>query len=319
MKASKTTIFLFGLFVTMGYGLICRFAFVYAKTEVSFTFIFILPIFLGAIPVLFIPKEELKSNKLYLFLSFVGICAFFAFCYLGGIEGLICILIISFPFWIFGLIGFLLFRLAKVLTKKSDVDKKYFPIFLFPLAFMGIETRIQTPAQEYTVSTSIEIHADKQTVWDNTKNVKNIQPKEIEPHFIHWIGVPKPLNGELDKEGVGGVRHITWEKGIQFQEKITSWGENTGFSYDILVDPKSIPDDTLDEHVKVGGRYFSVLKGSYHIDQLSDKRQKLTLTCTYKLTTNLNFYGKLWTDFFLEDFNETVLEIIKKRSENPDR
>jgi len=68
----------------------------------------------------------------------------------------------------------------------------------------------------------------------------------------------------------------------------------------------------------VGGRYFDVLNGSYKIEQLSPTQNKVTLTCTYRVTTNLNLYSKLWADFILNDFNEMILEVIKKRSEKAD-
>ena len=61
------------------------------------------------------------------------------------------------------------------------------------------------------------------TLNETKKNVKNIQPNEIKTHFVHLIGIPKPTNGELDKEQIGGVRNITWEKGIKFEEKIKGY------------------------------------------------------------------------------------------------
>ena len=155
-------------------------------------------------------------------------------------------------------------------------------------------------------------------IWNNVKNVKDIQSDEIETHFVHIIGIPKPLKGELDKEEIGGIRHITWDKGIKFEEKIAAWDDNNGFSYDINVDPNSIPPTTLDEHVMIGGKYFDVLNGSYKIEQLSQTKNKVTLTCTYRVTTNLNFYSKFWADFILDDFNQMILEVIKKRSERAD-
>jgi hypothetical protein len=159
------------------------------------------------------------------------------------------------------------------------------------------------------------VNADSSKIWDNVKNVKDIKPGEIKTHFIHLMGIPKPLNGELNKEGVGAVRSITWQKGIKFQEIITKWDENRGFEYLIKVDPKSIPPTTLDEHVMVGGRYFDVIKGGYQITPVSKGAYQVKLTCTYRVTTNLNFYSKWWANLVLNDFNEMILEVIKTRCE----
>ena len=66
----------------------------------------------------------------------------------------------------------------------------------------------------------------------------------------------------------------------------------------------------------IGGKYFDVLKGSYKIDSIQNNKYKLTLNCTYRVTTNLNYYSKLWADFILDDFNTMILEVIKGRCEN---
>ena len=94
-----------------------------------------------------------------------------------------------------------------------------------------------------------------------------------------------------------------------------TWDSGIEFTYDIKVDPKSIPPTTLDEHVMIGGRYFDVIEGGYKVESIGPRKSLVTLNCKYRVTTSLNFYSKLWADFVLNDFNETVLEVIKKRSE----
>ncbi len=34
------------------------------------------------------------------------------------------------------------------------------------------------------------------------------------------------------------------------------------------------------------------------------------------MTTKLNWYGKLWANFVLDDFHNSVLHMIKSRNEN---
>jgi hypothetical protein len=282
--------------------------------NVSISYIFILPIILGAIPVLFSTKEQLSAYKTYLLLPWIITFTFFVISFLTGFEGMICLVIIVAPFLLLGSLGAFLFRLIKL--KKEGVGSSLYASLFIPVLILGLESNFQATDQIHTVSTSIEIDARKSKIWENVKNVKDIHPNEIKTHFVHLIGIPKPLNGELNKEGIGGIRYITWENGINFEEKITSWDENNGFTYDIKVDPNSIPPTTLDEHVMIGGKYFDVLNGSYKIVQLSHSKSLVTLTCTYRITTNLNSYSKLWADFILNDFNLMILEVIKQRSES---
>lgn len=314
MKNSRLKTLIIGLTGGIIYAILSMFIVNHFHENVSVTYIFILPIFLGAIPVLFLTKEQLTAYKTYLLLPWIITFTFFVLSFVTGFEGMICLVIIVGPFLIIGSLGAFVFRLIK-LKNEGNGTKLYVSLFI-PLIILAIEKNFQATEQIHTVTTTIEINGDTKIIWENVKNVKNIKATEIKTHFVHLIGVPKPLNGEIDKEGVGGTRHITWEKGIKFEEKITSWEENIGFTYDINVDPNSIPVTTLDKHVMIGGKYFDVLNGSYKIQQLNPTKSNVTLTCTYRVTTNLNLYSKLWADFILDDFNQMILEVIKKRSES---
>jgi hypothetical protein len=313
MKKSRLKTLLIGLIAGVVYAFAAMQVIYHFHENVSVTYIFILPIILGAIPVLFSTKEQLNAYKSHLLLPWGITFTFFTLSFVAGLEGMICIVIIIGPFLLLGTLGAFIFRLARL--KEEGNGTKLYVSLLLPLLILGIETKFKATDQIHTVVTSIEINANKAEIWKNIKNVKAIHPNEIEPHFVHLIGVPKPINGELDKEDIGGVRKITWEKGIKFEEKITKWDDEDGFEYDINVDPQSIPPKTLDEHVMIGGKYFDVIKGSYKIDSINSNRSKVTLTCTYRVTTNLNLYSKIWADFILDDFHQMILEVIKKRSE----
>lgn len=313
MKKSRLRTLIIGLTAGVLYAFLVMLLVTNNHDNVSITYIFALPLILGAIPVLFSTKEQLESYKTYLIIPWGITLIFFLLAWGLDFEGMICLVIIVVPFLFLGTLGAFIFRLIK-LKNQGNGTKLYASLFL-PLLILGIETNFQATDQIHTVSTAIEIEADKSKIWDNVKNVKDIQPDEIETHFVHLIGIPKPLSGEIDKDGIGGTRHITWDKGIKFEEKITSWDDSNGFTYDINVDPNSIPPTTLDEHVMIGGKYFDVLNGSYKIEKLSEEKSKVILTCSYRVTTNLNLYSKLWADFILDDFNKMILEVIKKRSE----
>lgn len=313
MDKKRLKTLLLGLTAGVAYAFLVMLLVTHYHQNVSVAYIFVLPLILGAIPVLFSTKEQLQSYKTYLLLPWGITLTFFFLALVFRFEGMICLTIIVAPFLAIGTLGAFIYRLVR-LKKEGQETKLYISLFV-PFVILLIETNIQPTTQVQTVTTSLEINADKLKIWENLKNVKNIRPNEIKTHFVHLIGIPKPTNGELDKGEVGGVRNITWEKGIKFKENIKSWDEGNGFAYDIQVDPTSIPPTTLDEHVMIGGKYFDVLEGSYKIDKIGPKKNLVTLSCTYRVTTNLNFYSTLWAEFILGDFNEMILEIIKKRCE----
>ena len=311
-KSRLITLFI-GLLGGVVYAFIVMLLITAAHRNVSITYIFSLPIILGAIPVLFSTKEQLKSYKSYLLMPWGITLTFFFLCYIMRFDGMICLIVIVAPFLVLGTLGAFLYRLFKL--KLKGKGSSLYASLLLPLIVFMIEENIQPTNEFHTVLSTIEVESDRRNVWKNIKNVESIKSEEIETHFVHVIGIPKPLNGALDKEGVGGVRSIVWEKGIKFEEKIITWNEGYGFSYDINVDPKSIPPRTLDEHVMIGGKYFDVVAGSYNIVPKGSNRCLVELSCTYRITTNFNFYSKVWADYIIEDFNAMILEVVRKRSE----
>jgi len=282
---------------------------------VSIGYVFALPLVLGAIPVLLSTKAQLENYLINLITPWVSVLTFFYLSFITGFEGIICLVIIIGPFLLIGSLGAFIYRYIKLKTG-GDHSKKLYITLAIPLLVLGMENLVVPQDYYGTVSTTINIRAGKDTVWKNIKNVKSIDKNEIKPHIIHQMGIPKPINGALDFEGIGGTRSITWEKGLKFKEVITQWDDGNGFAYDIVVNPGDIPPTTLDEHVIIGGQYFDAVRGSYSISAIDDNTQQLTLTSTYRITSTVNFYGKYWTNFIFEDFHQMILEVVKGRCEN---
>ncbi|WP_040398680.1 hypothetical protein, partial [Cesiribacter andamanensis] len=275
MKRLRTL--LLGLLAGVAYALLCMLLVQWSHRTVSIGFVFALPLVMGALPVLLSTKAQLRSYLWYLLLPWGSVLLFFYLALLLELDGIICLAIIIAPFLVLGSLGAFVFRLIR-LRQRGDRSPRLYLSLLLPLAVLGLE-ELHRPQDQYgTVSTQLLVTADRATVWENIKSVSNIQPQEIEPLLIHRIGVPKPLSGDLDRDGVGGIRHIRWEKGIRFREVITDWQEGEGFAYDIIINPEDIPPRTLDDHVMIGGQYFDVLRGSYRIDSLGPNLQRITLS-----------------------------------------
>ncbi len=313
MVKSRIKTLLTGLTIGVAYAFLVMLLVMSQHRSVSVAYIFVLPVALGIIPVLFSTKEQLQLYKTDLVLPWAITMTFFFLSFLHGFEGMICLVIIVGPFVLIGSLAAFIYRFIKL--RNQGNGRRMYISLLLPFAVLLVENHMAPVNSFQTVETKIVIAASPEQVWRHVKNVRHIRAEEIQPHFIHLMGIPRPLDGRLDKDGIGGTRHISWEKGIKFRETIKQWKEGQGFTYDIVVDPASIPPTTLDEHVMIGGAYFDVVEGSYQIDELNPGSSLVTLTCTYRITTNLNAYGQLWADFILDDFNEMILEVIKHRSE----
>jgi hypothetical protein len=171
------------------------------------------------------------------------------------------------------------------------------------------------PQTVRTVETQITINASPRVVWQNIERVREIEKNEQKTSMFHLLGFPRPVEATLSHEGVGAVRHASFEGGLVFVETITKWEPQEELSFSIKADTGSIPPTTLDEHVTVGGDYFDVLEGRYKIEPLSNEQVVLRLSSKHRLSTRFNLYAGWWTDNIMRDIQENILGIIKNRCE----
>lgn len=231
-----------------------------------------------------------------------------------GWEGSICIVMAMPIGLILASIGGLI---APIFRRKGRVSNTTMScVALLPLLLFVVEARVTAPTQVRTVSSEIRIHASKETVWRNIERVPAIAPTELRPTWAHRIGFPRPVEATLSYEGVGGVRHASFERGVMFIETITAWEPNQRLAFTIKADTVSIPPTTFDEHVTIGGPYFDVLTGEYRIEQLPGGDVLLHLSSHERLSTDINGYAGLWTDAVMQDLQTSILQVIQHRCEH---
>lgn len=170
MKNSRLKTLLIGLTAGVAYAFLSMVIIAQFHENVSVSYIFVLPIVLGAIPVLFSTKEQLKAYTSYLLWPWMITLTFFLLAYVTNFEGMICLVIIVAPFLVLGTIGAFIFRLIKI--KEKGTGTKLYASLVLPFLILGFESDFKATDQFHTVTTSIEINADKLQVWENIKNVR---------------------------------------------------------------------------------------------------------------------------------------------------
>ncbi len=229
------------------------------------------------------------------------------------LEGIIC-LIFAIPAALVcaavgGVIGGLLARWQRVRTGTVAC------VVFLPLLLAPIETLMNPPVQTRMVSNEILIHAPADVVWRNVERVPAIAPSEIRTTWAQRIGFPKPVEATLSYEGVGGVRHASFERGLMFIETVTAWEPLHRLSFTIKADTADIPPTTLDEHVTIGGRYFDVLDGEYSLQPLPDGDTLLHLRSRQRVSTDFNAYAGMWSDAVMSTLQSSILEVVRNRCE----
>ncbi len=310
--ASKANIF--GIFSGIAYGLILRFAFGSGGKSstlavMSIGFVFFVPFVLGVITVFSVKDPSWKYS---IFAPWLSVLVFVFFTALLGWEGIICI-VIALPIFLF--MSSLGGICAKLLTKVTRRMYVFTGILFLPFISSSIESQFALPASQRMVPTQIVINAPADVVWKNIIRIPKIQPQEHHFSLFHAMGFPKPIEATLSREGVGGVRHASFEGGLLFIETITTWQEKKKLVFSIKANTESIPPTTLDQHVTIGGDYFDMLEGAYTIEPMAGNKVCLHLSSTQRLSTRFNAYTALWTEAIMRNIQEYILAVIKQRCE----
>lgn len=306
----------------IAYGLATRLAFGSEQfgdlfTTLSFGFLCLTPLALGMITVLLAPSH-LRRNWVYaIFAPWVGCAIFMALVTAFTWEAAICLLMALPIFLVMSTIGGVAACVAFIALggKNQTAVMGMLTLVVFaPYVATPIENMFPTQDSIRTVDTQIEILAAPAVVWDNITRVRAIRDEEHRFSVFHLAGLPRPQAATLTAEGVGGVRRGQWEDGLAFIETITAWEEERTYSMAMEADTSAVPRSTLPLK-DIGGAYFDVIGGRYEIEVLGPEHVILHFRSTHRLSTRFNFYGGLWTDFFMRDVQNYILEIVKARSE----
>jgi len=285
-----------------------------ADAVMTIGFLFIAPFAVGFITIYVMQRDQQCNWWQRIFVPWMAILISTGVTSLLVLEGAICILL-SLPITLTcsSLGGVLAGVIYKVLPRFRHTPAACLAVL--PLILAPVEAGRTQPTQIRSVNTDIVIHASPSVVWRNIERVPLIRPEELRPNWTHRIGFPRPLEATLSHEGVGGVRHATFEHGVLFVETITDWEPEKLLAFSIRADAADIPPGTLDDHVKVGGRYFDVFRGEYRLEPRGHGDVVLHLSSQERLTTDFNFYSGFWSDAIMRNLQESILQVIKKRCE----
>ncbi|WP_111861451.1 hypothetical protein [Acinetobacter sp. CFCC 10889] len=227
-------------------------------------------------------------------------------------EGTICVIMAS-PLLLAALIiGALLMRsVCQYLWKPT---KKIYSLALLPLLLIAF---LPKQSSDYFGQTQREmiIHAPQTEVFRAINQIGQIKVEEVPDSFIFTMGFPKPIFGMTEQKAEGMVRTIQWERGVKFEEKVLANHSPYLLSWDYQFNKNSFPKGSLDDHVEVGGQYFDLLKTDYQLEKIDDQTTKLILTIDYRVSTEFNWYSKVWINYVLAEFSDVVMTIHKNRLE----
>lgn len=278
-------------------------------------FLFLGPLAIGYITIAVAESSGPRLFWQWLVVPWGGVALSVLITWLFNLEGLICIVFALPVAMVLSSIGGVCAGVAARFTRKhrgaAVACAAVLPLLIAPMEGQ----RVRSPLEYRAVQTQIRIHAPAAVVWSNIERVRAIAPAELRPAWTHAIGFPRPVEATLTHEGIGGVRHATFEHGLLFIETVTAWEPDRLLAFSIRADTAEIPPTTLDEHVTIGGRYFDVLQGAYRIEPAEGGDVVLHLSSQERLSTDFNEYAGLWSDAVMRSLQTSILQVIRNRCE----
>lgn len=282
----------------------------------TWTFFILVPVAIGALTIYYSSIQKAKSISYRILAPWLPIMIVIALTIVIGLEGWACWIMISPLFFIFGSIGGLIAGYYKINKTEKNERLNLSILVLLPFIIGPIEKSIPLNPEVFKTYTSIIINSNDQKIWDNVTSVKEIKETEDSSKLTKWLGFPKPIKAELDKQEIGGYRKAIFEKGLVFNETVTEYQDLKLMKFKIKANTYEIPSTTLDEHILIGGEYFDMLDGTYELKKIAPNKYKLILYSNFSMKTTFNVYAGIWGNWIMKDIQNNILKVIKERSEN---
>ncbi|SRR6266567_3469007 len=284
----------------------------------TLSFVVFLPFAMGFISIFIAERRRAQPTWVWFLLPWLPVLAGEVTAAAALWEGLICIIMFTPIAMAASSVGGIAAGvIVRFVRSRRSKGASLACVMCLPLMLSPIEPRFLLHQDFRNVESVIDIAAQPAAVWRNIERVPRIHPAELPPSWSHAIGFPNPVEATLSTEGVGGVRHATFEGGVLFIETIDVWQPQRRLGFSISAQTEQIPETTLDEHVTVGGRFFDVLYGEYDLEPLPNGETRLHLVSRHRVSTDFNWYAHLWTDAVMRDLQRRILLVVRDRSENP--
>jgi hypothetical protein len=279
----------------------------------SLAFIFSLPLAVGMFAVAVAPRGRRDSVKYLVFVPWISTVIMLWFAAVWAREAIICAVLLLPVFLPLVTVGAVLgLLLTKSLGEGLERQNPLLLVALLPFLISPLEAQFKAPDSEHVVHNSVIVHASPEAVWRQIIRVPEIRPDEQQFSPLYWLGLPRPVEATLSREGVGAVRHASFEGGLLFIETVDEWRDRQSIGFSIHRDEGSVPPEPLGA---IGGPAFDVLRGRYEIQPIGDGRVILHLSSVHRLTTRFNWYAGRWTEPIMSELQRSILAIVKDRAE----
>jgi len=285
---------------------------VFVFNSYGLTVFVLVPFLLGLIATYLFNLGQVRSLKESNWVAFIALGILSGSVILFSLEGLICVAM-AFPLAVpIVFLGAILGR--KIATNRSSYLQGGLPLLILLPAFLAFDS-FSPKSSTFSVTTSVEISADINDVWNNVIEFKEI---EHDPEWFFKLGIAYPIRATIDGHGVGAIRYCEFSTG-PFVEPITVWNKPVHLGFDVIEQPASLQELSFYENVNAPhiNDFFSSTKGEFRLTSISENEILLEGTTWYTLEIFPHFYWRPISEWLVGKIHERVLKQIAVQSENP--
>jgi hypothetical protein len=283
-------------------------------TVMSSAYFLLSPFAVGAVTVYVAERETRRTWEYHLVAPIAATALYVVGSFAMLIEGLICIVFALPVFAVFGAIGGLVMGF---ICRRIDWPKPRYTAYSFialPLLLGLFPTHEEQHVRIREVERTLVVAARPQALWYAINNARDIEPHEVQDGWMYRIGVPLPLAGITEQTPSGRLRHVTMGKSIHFDQVITHWAENEDLVCGYRFTADSFPPNALDDHVRIGGRYFDMLETEYRIEPINEHASSLKIRMRYRVSTEFNWYAEPIARALTANLEEVLLNFYGTRA-----
>jgi hypothetical protein len=276
------------------------------------SFVLLVPVLVGAVAV-YIAERDRRRSWTQDFWIGAGANALFVLGTLAFlIEGLICA-VVALP--LLGVLGGLAGIAMGIVCRSAGWSgRALLSIATLPLMLGAIEQRLPLPQELSSVERTCVVAATPEAIWSQLLIARDIRAPEIDNAWMYRIGVPLPSSAVTQLSDGTAIRHITMGKGIHFDQIAADWEPNHRVRWLYHFSADSFPPHALDDHVRIGGRYFDLIDTEYSLRTVREGTE-LRVRMTYRVSTAFNWYARPLARFFVGNFEEAALAFYAHRAE----
>jgi uncharacterized protein YndB with AHSA1/START domain len=268
-----------------------------------------LPFAMGTLAVLFYGRGGPVRLREALLLSMYPVFVLGAILLATAVEGVIC-LVMAFPIAIvMALLGGALgYALSESLRMKQHSNLMMLAVVLLPTSVVDFEARHARQAPMFEVSTSMDIAAPPEAVWQAT-----IAPSQLRaPTDIAFrAGVAYPRGAWIEGTGVGATRYCDFSTG-RLIEPVLAWKEPELLRFSVTANPQPMQEWTpyAQIHPPHLDGFLVSRQGQFRLTPIPGGT-RIEATTWYQHNLWPAPYWRWWSDDIIHRVHRMVLEHIR--------